>query len=62
MEAQLTFSLLGKDHISLPELFYLKGNAVGEAPTAILFFKKIRTQIRVRKDLNLGGWVVHPLP
>jgi hypothetical protein len=25
-------------------------------------FLKIRTQIRVYGDLNLGGWVVHPLP
>jgi hypothetical protein len=25
-------------------------------------FLKIRTQIRVCGDLNLGGWVVHPLP
>jgi hypothetical protein len=25
-------------------------------------FLKIRNQIRVGGDLNLGGWVVHPLP
>jgi hypothetical protein len=42
------------------QFFFLKGNAVGEAPIA--FFLKIRTQIRLCRDLNLGGWVVHPLP
>jgi hypothetical protein len=42
--------------------FFLKGNAVGEAPTMIFVFLKIRTQIRVYGDLNLGGWVVHLLP
>jgi hypothetical protein len=42
--------------------FFLKGNVVGEAPTMIFVFLKIRTQIRVYGDLNLGGWVVHLLP
>ena len=26
------------------------------------YFEIIRTQIRIPEDLNLGGWIVHPLP
>jgi hypothetical protein len=32
------------------------------SPYSDFGFLKIRTQIRVCGDLNLGGWVVHPLP
>jgi hypothetical protein len=32
------------------------------SPYSDFGFLKIRTQIRVCVDLNLGGWVVHPLP
>jgi hypothetical protein len=35
-------------------MFYFERNAVGETPTAILFFEIIRTQICVHGDLNLG--------
>jgi hypothetical protein len=59
--------VFGRRHVSYRQrkfifAFFFKGNAVGEAPTAILVFLKIRTQIRVCGDLNLGGWVVHQLP
>jgi hypothetical protein len=40
--------------------FFLR-NTVGEAPTTGFYFLIIRTQIYIREDLNLGGWVVHPL-
>jgi hypothetical protein len=36
-------------------------DTVGEAPTSI-FFEIIWTQICVLGDLNLGGWIVYPLP
>jgi hypothetical protein len=32
------------------------------SPYSDFGFLKIRTQIRICGDLNLGGWVVHPLP
>jgi hypothetical protein len=36
-------------------IFIFERNAVGEAPTAEFCFEIIRTQIRVHRDLNLGG-------
>jgi hypothetical protein len=46
--------------VSIYVLIFFERNTVGEAPT--VFFLIIRTQICVREDLNLGGWVVHSLP
>jgi hypothetical protein len=63
MGSMVTTSTLGRWSLEArARRLFLKGNAVGEARTVILFFLKIRTQIRVNGDLNLGGWIVHPLP
>jgi hypothetical protein len=42
--------------------FFFERKCGRGSPYSDFVFLKIRTQIRVYGDLNLGGWVVHPLP
>jgi hypothetical protein len=43
-------------------IFFFERKCGRGSPYSDFGFLKIRTQIRVCGDLNLGGWVVHPLP
>jgi hypothetical protein len=42
--------------------FFFERKCGRGSPYSDFGFLKIRTQIHVCGDLNLGGWVVHPLP
>jgi hypothetical protein len=42
--------------------FFFERKCGRGSPYSRFDFLKIRTQIWVCGDLNLGGWVVHPLP
>jgi hypothetical protein len=47
--------------LSTRHVFFEKKCGRG-SPYSDFGFLKIRTQIHVCGNLNLGGWVVHPLP
>jgi hypothetical protein len=41
--------------VFLNTFFFFEKNMIGEAPTMILFFEIIRSQICICEDLNLDG-------